>query len=110
MSSLAVDNQAPLAIHVKVTKETLSVEIADGRTISVPVAWYPRLSHATADERNSWRLIGGGRGIHWPAIDEDISVANLLAGQASTESQASFKKWLDGRSESRKTDSNASQE
>ena len=101
MSSLAVDNQAPLAIHVKVTKETLSVEIADGRTISVPVAWYPRLSHATADERNSWRLIGGGRGIHWPALDEDISVSNLLAGQPSAESQASFKKWLASRSKLR---------
>ena len=99
MSSLAVDNQAPLAIHVKVTKETLSVEIADGRTISVPVAWYPRLSHATADERNSWRLIGGGRGVHWPALDEDISVANLLSGQPSAESQASFKKWLADRSQ-----------
>lgn len=102
MSSLAVEHQASMATQVKVTKETLSVEIADGRTISAPVAWYPRLSHATADERNSWRLIGGGRGIHWPALDEDISVANLLAGQPSTESQASFKKWLAGRSKPRK--------
>ena len=102
MSSLAVENQATIATHVKVTRETLSVEIADGRTISAPVAWYPRLSHATADERNSWRLIGGGRGIHWPAIDEDISLANLLAGQPSADSQASFKKWLAGRSKPRK--------
>ena len=99
MSSLAVENQAPLATQVKVTRATLSVEIADGRTISAPLAWYPRLSHATADERNSWRLIGGGRGIHWPALDEDISVANLLAGQPSAESQASFNKWLAGRSQ-----------
>jgi hypothetical protein len=56
--------------------------------------------HATAAERNSWRLIGGGRGIHWPAVDEDISVANLLAGQPSAESQASFKKWLASRTRS----------
>ncbi|MBC7965538.1 MAG: DUF2442 domain-containing protein [Fuerstia sp.] len=101
MSSLAVENQAPLATQVKITRATLSVEIADGRTISAPLAWYPRLSHATPDERNSWRLIGGGRGIHWPALDEDISVANLLAGQPSAESQASFKKWLAGRSQPR---------
>ena len=99
MSYLAVENQAPLATQVKVTRTTLSVEIADGRTISAPLAWYPRLSHATEHERNSWRLIGGGRGIHWPALDEDISVANLLAGQPSAESQASFKKWLAGRSQ-----------
>ncbi len=97
MSFSAVENQATIATKVKVTKETLSVEIADGRTISAPVAWFPRLSHATAAERNSWRLIGGGRGIHWPAIDEDISVANLLAGKPSAESQTSFKKWLAGR-------------
>ena len=99
MSSLAVENQSPLATQVKITRETLSVEIADGRTISAPLAWYPRLSHATEDERNSWRLIGGGRGIHWPALDEDISVANLLAGQPSAESQTSFKKWLAARSQ-----------
>jgi uncharacterized protein DUF2442 len=101
MSSLVVENQAPLATQVKITRATLSVEIADGRTISAPLAWYPRLSHATPDERNSWRLIGGGRGIHWPALDEDISVANLLAGQPSAESQTSFKKWLTGRSQPR---------
>jgi hypothetical protein len=80
-----------------VSDDTLSVELADGRTIAVPVAWYPRLAHGTADERASWRLIGGGQGIHWPALDEDISVANLLAGQPSAESQRSFKKWLAGR-------------
>ena len=105
MSSLAVENQAALATQVKVTRDTLSVEIADGRTISAPLAWYPRLSHATADERNSWRLIGGGRGIHWPALDEDIRVSNLLSGQPSAESQASFKKWLAARSQPRTPDS-----
>jgi hypothetical protein len=87
-----------LATAVTVTADTLSVELADGRTIAAPLAWYPRLAHATAEERGSWRLIAGGRGIHWPAVDEDISVANLLTGQPSAESQASFKRWLAGRS------------
>ena len=73
------------------------MELADGRTIAAPLAWYPRLAHGSTKERASWRLLGGGRGIHWPALDEDISVANLLAGQPSRESQRSFKKWLAGR-------------
>jgi hypothetical protein len=86
-----------LATHVQVEEDTLRVELADGRTIAVPLAWYPRLAHGLAEERASWRLLGGGRGIHWPALDEDISVANLLAGQPSAESQTSFKKWLASR-------------
>jgi hypothetical protein len=89
-----------LATGVVVSDDTLSVDLADGRTIAAPLAWYPRLSHATAQERNSWRLTASGRGIHWPALDEDISVDNLLAGQPSAESQSSFKKWLAGRSDS----------
>jgi hypothetical protein len=86
-----------MATRVAVSQDTLSVELADGHTIAAPLAWYPRLGHATHEERSSWRLIAGGRGIHWPDIDEDISVANLLAGQPSAESQSSFKKWLLGR-------------
>jgi hypothetical protein len=97
MNSSTVDTRDALATGVDVTDDTLAVELADGRTISAPLGWYPRLMHATAAERNDWRLIGGGRGIHWPAVDEDISVANLLDGRRSTESQASFKKWLAGR-------------
>ena len=97
MRSSMVENREALAIRIELTRETLSVELADGRTIAVPLAWYPRLAHATAEERKSWRLIGGGQGVHWPDIDEDISVANLLAGQPSTESQVSFKKWMAGR-------------
>jgi hypothetical protein len=97
MDSSAVENRTALATHVEVSDDTLSVELADGRTIAVPLAWYPRLAHASAEERRAWRLLGGGRGIHWPAVDEDISVANLLAGRPSAESQASFKKWLAGR-------------
>jgi hypothetical protein len=97
MSSSGVETIEALATHVEVSDDTLSVELADGRTIAAPLAWYPRLAHGTAEERGSWRLLGGGRGIHWPALDEDISVANLLAGQPSAESQSSFKKWLESR-------------
>jgi hypothetical protein len=97
MSSSAVETREALATSVIVTEDALSVELADGRTIAAPLAWYPRLTHATSEERGSWRLIGGGHGIHWPALDEDISVANLLAGQPSAESQTSFKKWLASR-------------
>src|SRR5438093_485710 len=73
MSSFAVEPREALATAVTVTEDTLSVELADGRTIAAPLAWYPRLAHATAKERGSWRLIAGGRGIHWPGVDEDIS-------------------------------------
>ena len=97
MNSSKVETREALAIGIAVSEDTLSVELADGRTIAAPLAWYPRLAYATPEERGSWRLIGGGRGIHWPAIDEDISLANLLAGQPSAESQSSFKKWLEGR-------------
>ena len=97
MSSSIVESRVALAELVEVSDDALSVELADGRTIAVPLAWYPRLANATAVERSDWRLIANGRGIHWPAIDEDISVANLLAGQPSGESQISFKKWLAAR-------------
>jgi hypothetical protein len=97
MSSSLDESRMALATGVEITEDTLSVDLSDGRTIAVPLAWYPRLSHATAEERNSWRLIADGRGIHWPALDEDISVGNLLAGQPSAESPSSFKKWLAGR-------------
>ena len=97
MNSSTVETQVPTATSAQVSDDTLSVDLSDGRTISVPVAWYPRLSHGTSEERDNWRLIGNGRGIHWPELDEDISVENLLAGQPSGESQTSFKRWLDQR-------------
>ncbi len=100
MSSFTAERPTPLATHVEISKDTLSVELADGRSIAAPLAWYPRLFHATLKERKSWRLIAGGQGIHWPAIDEDVSVVNLLAGQPSAESQSSLKKWLAGRNKS----------
>jgi len=98
MSISAVEIESPVAQTVRVTSDSLHVDLADGRTISVPLAWYPRLLHATVNERKNRRLIGMGRGIHWDAIDEDISVEGLLAGRASGESQASLKKWLTSRS------------
>ena len=72
----------------------LQVDLIDGRSISIPLAWYPRLQHGTTAERANWRLIGDGRGVHWPDLDEDISVENLLAGKASGESAGSLKHWL----------------
>ncbi len=108
MTSLAVELEIPSAENVTITDDTLSVDLSDGRTISVPVAWYPRLSHAEDKERKNWMLIGRGHGIHWKEIDEDISVEGLIAGKSSGESQTSFKKWLESR-ESRKnrnTDAN----
>jgi len=92
-----VESEVPNAEAVTATEDTLSVDLSDSRTISVPLAWFPRLAHATQEERHNWRLIGKGQGIHWEDIDEDISVEGLLAGRPSGESQASFKKWLDSR-------------
>lgn len=85
------------AQSVTVTEDTLTVELTDGRSVSAPLAWYPRLVHGTLEERKNWRLIDRGSGIHWPALDEDISVENLLKGQASGESQQSLKRWLEQR-------------
>ena len=85
------------AVKVSVSDDALSADLDDGRTITVPLAWYPRLLHATPEERGHWRIIGGGEGIHWPDLDEDISVAGLLAGRPSGESGPSLKRWLTAR-------------
>ena len=90
------------AMNIAVTDDKLTVELSDGRTISVPLGWYPRLVHATPEERGNWALIGGGQGIHGPGLDEDISVENLLAGRKSGESQRSFKQWLEAKREGRR--------
>jgi hypothetical protein len=97
MSISVVEISVPTAEGVTVTEDTLSVDLSDGRTIAVPLAWFPRLLHATPKERNQWCLIGKGHGIHWTELDEDISVEGLLAGKPSGESQSSFKKWLERR-------------
>ncbi|MDX1944723.1 MAG: DUF2442 domain-containing protein [Pirellulaceae bacterium] len=85
------------ARHVEVTDDMLIVQLSDGRVISAPVLWYPRLEHGSPEERAKYEFNGGGYGIHWPDLDEDISVANLLRGQPSGESQKSLQKWLDSR-------------
>jgi len=89
------------AQNVQVIDEALIVDLSDGRTVSVPLAWFPRLLHGTPEERSKWRLIGDGEGIHWLALDEDISVENLILGKPSGESQKSFKKWLEARAQTK---------
>jgi hypothetical protein len=99
MTSSQIEIQTTQAKDVQVTDEALTVELVDGRTISVPLAWYPRLLHGQPSERAHWRLIGKGEGIHWPELDEDIKVEHLLLGRPSGESQKSYQQWLDGRSQ-----------
>ena len=95
--------QTAKALEVNVTDDALTVDLADGRTLSVPLTWYPRLLHGTPKERGNWRLIGNGVGIHWPDLDEDISIEGLLLGKRSGESQASLRKWLNARAKSDKS-------
>ena len=97
MSTLTAEIRVIKAQHVHVSEDSLTVDLVDGRTVSVPLAWYPRLLHGSPEERTHWRLIGQGEGIHWPDLDEDISVENLLMGRPSGESQRSFKRWLEKR-------------
>jgi len=97
MTTSPVDRSTALAQSVVVTEDTLNVDLVDGRTISIPIAWYPRLAHGTPAERGKWELIGRGEGIRWPELDEDVSVENLLSGARSGESQLSFRKWLESR-------------
>ena len=96
MTSLVLERD-PLAVTVNVTDDRISVELDDGRTLSVPLAWYPRLLHATPAERSRWEFWGNGYAIEWPAVDEHISIEGLLAGRRSGESQPSFDRWLETR-------------
>jgi hypothetical protein len=97
MTTSPIERLSAVAQVVHVSADTLTVDLSDGRSIAVPLEWYPRLANSTVAERNNWRLIGRGEGIHWPDLDEDISVENLLAGSRSGESQRSFKQWLESR-------------
>lgn len=97
MSSSTTKAAEALAQEVRVTEEALVLDLVDGRTVSVPVSWYPRLLHGSAEERDNWRLIGRGEGIHWTDLDEDISVEDLLAGRRSGEAQDSLRRWLESR-------------
>jgi hypothetical protein len=85
------------AVSVSVSDDTLTVDLEDGRTISVPIVWYPRLAYATPAERNRFEIVGAGYGIHWRDLDEDIGVEGLLLGKRSLESPASFGRWLAAR-------------
>ena len=96
-SPLPSDLAEARAQRVSVTEDALTVELVDGRTVTVPVTWYPRLAHGSLAERGNWRLIGEGEGIHWPDLDEDISIEGLLAGRRSGETQESLRRWLQSR-------------
>ena len=97
MTTSGIELRQALAQSLTVSDEALVVDLVDGRTITVPLAWFPRLARGTARERANWRLIGGGEGIHWPELDEDVSVESLLAGRRSGETQESLRRWLQAR-------------
>ena len=92
---MAASTTETRATAVSLTDDALTVDLSDGRTISVPLAWFPRLTYADAEERAHWELIGDG--IHWPDLDEDISVDGLLAGRPSNESPKSLQRWLEAK-------------
>ena len=95
--SAVVTLALPKVITVTINDDTLSVDLEDGRTVSVPIGWYPRLTHGTPAERVNFQISGAGYAIHWPDLDEDIGVEGLLLGYKSTESSASFERWLHRR-------------
>lgn len=97
MSTSSLANEAAIAADVRVTGSALVVELGDGRTVSAPLDWYPRLAEGRPAERRRWEFIGGGTGIHWPDLDEDISVEGLLAGRRSMESASSLRRWRASR-------------
>ena len=84
-------------IGLIVTDDTLSVDLEDGRTIAIPIGWFPRLAYGTPAERANFQISGAGYGIHWPDLDEDIGVEGILLGKKSAESRASFERWLQRR-------------
>ena len=97
----AVALAMPRVVNVTINDDTLSVDLEDGRTVLVPIGWYPRIAHGTPAERADFQVSSAGYGIHWPDLDEDIGVEGLLLGKKSTESPASFERWLQRRKERR---------
>jgi len=97
MNTLAIEISKSLIESVSFTEDSLIADLSDGRTITLPLAWYPRLTHATQKERANWRVIGRGEGIHWPELDEDISIENIIIGRPSGENQRSINTWLNSR-------------
>ncbi len=106
MHSPDVKTREALAVAVEVTDDALIVHLDDGRTITTPLAWYPRLVFATPEERNNCEILGRGTGIHWPDLDEDLSVAGMLAGRPSQEGARSLKRWKEEMPQ-RRADPNA---
>lgn len=103
MSTLTVEREA-FAQKVGFTEDSLVVYLDDGRSVSVPLAWYPRLAAGTKKERAHYELIGDGEGIHWPALDEDISIEGIIAGRCSAESAESLSRWFTKRLSSNKSE------
>jgi len=97
MTTLVLDID-PTAVAVTIADDKLMVDLADGRRLVVPLAWYPRLLHASSTERQNWQLLGEGYAIEWPDLDEHIGIEGLLAGRRSGESQKSLERWLASRS------------
>jgi len=97
MRTSTAEGRFPLAVRARILNDAVIVDLRDGRSVTAPLTWYPRLRHGTSRERRNWRLIGGGIGIHWPDLDEDLSVEGILAGKPSVEREASLKKWLTNR-------------
>jgi Protein of unknown function (DUF2442) len=83
----------------------LCFHLSDGRTVSAPIDWFPRLVHGSVRERRNWKIVGAGFGVHWPDLDEDVSVENMLLGQRSVESERSLRDWLDSRPRRRRSQS-----
>jgi hypothetical protein len=97
MNTLTLEPPSVGIQDIKVTSSALTIELSDGRSISAPLVWYPRLLNASSKERNNWELIGEGHGIHWPDLDEDLSMDGIIQGRPSYESQKSFQRWLSER-------------
>lgn len=101
MTSSGADTKAPAAVSLEFSESSMTVELEDGRALTVPLDWYPRLVHATIQECDNWVLMAGGRHLHFPDLDEDLSVEALLAGKRSLEGQESLDMWLRAKSEGR---------
>lgn len=97
MNISMIDIFAEKITNINFSEDALIVDLSDGRTISIPIVWYPRLYYATPEERSHWRLIGDGVGVHWEKLDEDISVKNIILGNPSGESNKSLEEWLNAR-------------
>jgi hypothetical protein len=97
MNSLEFETQEARAQAITISEDALTVDLVDGRTIVVPLVWYPRLWHGTVEERNNFEIIGDGTLVSWPDLDEDLSITGILAGRRSGESLQSLKRWLTER-------------